>query len=168
MRMVNDSYSLIEMPCGTLLARVSEKGLKELSFQSDDEIKKWKRLMVFQSGPTMLQRISLEATSAWISAYLKGGETKEVKLDIEGTEFQKNIWMSSRATDLGEKISYRELAEKAGHEGAARAVGTAMAENPISIIIPCHRVIRSDGNIGNYSGHGGVATKSWLLEHEMN
>jgi len=166
--MVNDSYSLIRMPCGTLLARVSEKGLKELSFQSDDDIKKWKRLMAFQGGPTMLQRISLEATSAWILAYLDGGEMKEVKLDIEGSVFQKNIWMTSRTTDLGERISYRELAERAGHEGAARAVGTTMAGNPISIIIPCHRVIKSDGNIGNYSGHGGTATKSWLLEHEIN
>jgi len=116
----------------------------------------------------MLQRISLEATSAWISAYLDGEEMKEVKLDIEGTEFQKNIWITSRTTIFGERISYRDLAEKAGHEGAARAVGSAMAENPISIIIPCHRVIKSDGVIGNYSGHGGTETKRWLLEHETN
>ena len=164
--MVNDSYSMIEMPCGTLLARVSEKGLKELTFISDDDIKKWNRLMVFQR-PTMLQRMSLEATSAWITAYLDGGELKELKLDIDGTEFQNNVWMTSRETIIGESISYLKLAEKAGYDGAARAVGTAMGENPLSIIIPCHRVIRSDGKIGNYSGHGGNDTKSWLLEHEM-
>ena len=74
--------------------------------------------------------------------------------------------MALRSTIPGETLSYSQLAELAGHPGSARAVGTSMANNPISLIVPCHRVLKNDGEIGEYSGHGGQETKNWLIQHE--
>ena len=74
------------------------------------------------------------------------------------------MWKVLREVRAGETISYGELAARVGAPGAARAVGTANATNPIALIIPCHRVIRAGGDIGNYGF--GVDRKRWLLDHE--
>ena len=72
----------------------------------------------------------------------------------------------SEVARFGEVVSYGELATAAGCENSSRAVGSTMAGNPWVLLIPCHRVIRQDGEIGNYSGCNGPETKAWLLEHE--
>ena len=69
-------------------------------------------------------------------------------------------------TTVGTKLSYKELAALSGNSKASRAVGTVMRRNPIPLIIPCHRVVKSDESLGNYSGGSGVDLKKWLLEHE--
>ena len=71
-------------------------------------------------------------------------------------------------TKFGDTITYAKLASAVGHPNASRAVGSVMAMNPWPILIPCHRVVRRDGIIGNYSGEGGTATKNRLLIHEGN
>ncbi|CAH6793267.1 Mgmt [Phodopus roborovskii] len=75
------------------------------------------------------------------------------------------LWKLLKVVKFGEMVSYQQLAALAGNPKAARAVGGAMRNNPVPILIPCHRVICSDGSIGNYSG-GGQAVKEWLLSHE--
>lgn len=91
----------------------------------------------------------------------------DLKLDLSGTSsFQKLVYKCLRKVPAGKVISYGELAKKIGAKGAARAVGTAMATNPIPIIIPCHRVICADGKIGAYSGGKGIETKKELLKIE--
>ena len=85
------------------------------------------------------------------------------------TVFQRKVLGYLRdKTTIGETITYSELATAVGHPNASRAVGSVMAMNPWPILIPCHRVVRSDGAIGNYSGEGGASTKIRLLMHEGN
>ena len=84
----------------------------------------------------------------------------------EGTTFQREVWKRLREIRAGETASYGELAQRVGKPNAARAVGMANASNPIALIVPCHRVIRTGGAIGGYGF--GVETKRWLLEHEAS
>ncbi len=88
----------------------------------------------------------------------------DVPLDIEGTEFQKKVWNELKKIPYGKTISYKTLSEKLGDVKAIRAVGKANGQNPIAIIIPCHRVIGSDGSLTGYAG--GLAIKEKLLHLE--
>lgn len=82
------------------------------------------------------------------------------------TPFQVAIWKTCRRIEFGEVWTYGKLAAEAGFPRAIRAVGSALARNPTPLIVPCHRVIRSDGAIGNFSAPGGAETKKWLLALE--
>lgn len=88
----------------------------------------------------------------------------ELELDPIGTEFQRSVWSALRAVPAGETTSYGEVAAAIGAPGAIRAVGSANGANPIVVIVPCHRVVRSDGSLGGYGG--GLDRKRWLLAHE--
>ena len=88
----------------------------------------------------------------------------DLDLNINGTEFQKKIWRELEKIPFGQTKSYKDLAKLSGNDKASRAVGAANSKNPISIIIPCHRVIASDGKLSGYAG--GVHRKKWLLEFE--
>ncbi|MGL4941952.1 MAG: methylated-DNA--[protein]-cysteine S-methyltransferase [Thermoguttaceae bacterium] len=99
------------------------------------------------------------------------GESRDTFDDIDvdfgdATPFQKSVWNACRRVLPGERVTYAELAFRAGFPRAARAVGSAMAANRTPLIVPCHRVVRSDGHIGAFSAFGGAETKSRLLELE--
>jgi AraC family transcriptional regulator of adaptative response/methylated-DNA-[protein]-cysteine methyltransferase len=85
-------------------------------------------------------------------------------LDMQGTAFQQRVWMALRDIPAGSTISYRDLAGRIGRPKAVRAVATACAANPVAVIVPCHRVVRSDGNLGGY--HWGIERKRALLDRE--
>lgn len=91
-------------------------------------------------------------------------EDFDLELDLKGTEFQKRVWNELLKIPFGKTISYKDLSVKLGDIKAIRAVGTANGANPVSIIVPCHRVIGSDGSLTGYAG--GLWRKKWLLEHE--
>lgn len=99
-------------------------------------------------------------------AYWSGALDALDTLAVEpgGTAFQARIWAELRTIPVGQTISYAELSRRAGRPGASRAAGSANGANPISVVIPCHRVIRGDGDLSGYGG--GVPRKRWLLEHE--
>jgi methylated-DNA-[protein]-cysteine S-methyltransferase len=88
----------------------------------------------------------------------------DVPLAPEGTEFQRRVWSELCRIPFGETISYGELARRVDRPGSARAVGHANGRNPISIIVPCHRVIGGNGKLTGYGG--GLPRKAWLLDHE--
>jgi methylated-DNA-[protein]-cysteine S-methyltransferase len=90
--------------------------------------------------------------------------TFDLPLRLEGTPFQQRAWEALRAIPFGETRSYGQQARAIARPSAVRAVGGANARNPIAIIVPCHRVIGSDGSLTGYGG--GMPTKRWLLEHE--
>ena len=85
---------------------------------------------------------------------------------MEGTPFQKKVWEELKKIPLGETRSYKQVAIAIGHPQSARAVANACAKNPFAPQVPCHRVIRSDGNLGGYSGEGGTKKKAELLSIE--
>ena len=87
-------------------------------------------------------------------------------MKLDGTEFQISVWNELKKIPKGETRTYKEIAELIGKPTAARAVANACGKNPYPITIPCHRVIRSDGGLGGYSGEGGVEKKKLLLKNE--
>jgi methylated-DNA-[protein]-cysteine S-methyltransferase len=87
-----------------------------------------------------------------------------VAVEFNGTPFQKQVWQALRRIQSGSTISYAELARRIGNPSAIRAVGTANGANPVAVIVPCHRVIGSDGSLTGYGG--GLERKQWLLSHE--
>ena len=104
-------------------------------------------------------------TSA-LRGYFKGDIDAIDRLPVEmaGTPFQNSIWQALRQIRRGETISYAELARRIGRPKAVRAAGLANGQNPVSIVVPCHRVIGSDGTLTGYGG--GLPRKQWLLAHE--
>jgi len=100
-----------------------------------------------------------------LNAFLSGGTIVfAYPLDIAGTRFQKRIWGAMKRIPYGETRTYRQLAEMAGCRGAIRAAGSACGKNPVPILLPCHRVVRSDGGLGGFSA--GLRWKKALLSAE--
>jgi len=100
-----------------------------------------------------------------LNEYFKGLRKEfDLKLRLNGTSFQNTVWKALQKVTYGKTITYKELAQKIGKETAIRAIGSANGQNPISIIIPCHRIIGSDGKLRGYGG--GIEKKKWLLEFE--
>jgi methylated-DNA-[protein]-cysteine S-methyltransferase len=102
-----------------------------------------------------------EQLSAWFA-----GESRDfdVPLAVHGTPFQQEVWAALRTIPYGDTWTYRQLAEAVGRPRAVRAVGLANGRNPVSIVVPCHRVVGADGSLTGYGG--GLAAKAWLLAHE--
>lgn len=108
----------------------------------------------------------LQETARQLNAYFAGTLTEfELPLRMEGTAFRMKCWQTLCTIPYGETISYAEQARRIGNPKAVRAVGGANHRNPISIIVPCHRVIGADGSLTGYGG--GVDVKAWLLGHEQ-
>jgi methylated-DNA-[protein]-cysteine S-methyltransferase len=100
-----------------------------------------------------------------LGEYFAGKRRKfDVPLAPAGTPFQRAVWRAIAAVPFGSTINYTELARQAGFPGSARAAGTATGRNPLSIIIPCHRILGSNGSLTGYAG--GLHRKRALLEHE--
>ena len=87
-------------------------------------------------------------------------------IKLVGTEFQIKVWLELKKIPYGEIRTYKQIAQTIGHPKSSRAVANACARNPYPPTIPCHRVVRSDGGLGGYSGEGGIATKKKLLIDE--
>jgi len=108
---------------------------------------------------------SLQECVVQLQEYFMGKRTHfDLPLNPQGTEFQKRVWQALIEIPFGKTISYAELSKKLGGVKAIRAVAAANGKNPLWIIIPCHRVIGSDGSLTGYAG--GLWRKKWLLEHE--
>jgi AraC family transcriptional regulator of adaptative response/methylated-DNA-[protein]-cysteine methyltransferase len=107
-------------------------------------------------------------TSAWAAKIVRGwespAETCDVPIDVSGTAFQRQVWEALRAIPPGATSTYAEIARKIGRPKAIRAVGNACGANPVAPIVPCHRVLASDGSLGGYGF--GVERKRLLLERE--
>ncbi|HET6156832.1 MAG TPA: methylated-DNA--[protein]-cysteine S-methyltransferase [Dongiaceae bacterium] len=103
---------------------------------------------------------------AALRAYFDGEVTAidPLKVATGGTEFQKSVWRSLRTIPCGATITYAALAERIGRPKAVRAVGHANGDNPVSVVVPCHRVIGTNGSLTGYGG--GIERKRWLLAHE--
>ncbi len=149
-------------PVGPLLLAVSERGLACLAFGDDAAAAappRWRDARWIESE---------ERTAAW-SAHLAeyfAGRRREfpLPLDLRGTDFQLRCWRALLHIPYGETRSYAEMAATVGAPRAFRAVGQANHDNPIAIVVPCHRVLTSGGKLGGYGG--GLPTKEFLLRLE--
>ncbi|WP_079735538.1 methylated-DNA--[protein]-cysteine S-methyltransferase [Salegentibacter salegens] len=109
----------------------------------------------------------LQSAVQQLDDYFKGNlENFNLKLNPKGTDFQQKVWKALSEIPFGKTCSYLELSRKLGDEKAIRAVASANGKNPLWVVIPCHRVIGSDGSLTGYAG--GLYRKQWLLNHENN
>ena len=107
----------------------------------------------------------LEDCAHQLREYFEGKRTQfDLQINLEGSEFQKKVWNQLQTIPYGKTISYLQLSQQLGDVKAIRAVANANGKNPLWIVIPCHRVIGSDGSLTGYAG--GLHRKQWLLEHE--
>ena len=149
----------MESPAGQLSLAASEKGLVRLEFED--------RVQKFDPKRVMLQK-SQNALAAYmreLHEYFSGKRRVfSIPLDLRGTEFQLQCWRALLEIPYGETRTYADIAREIGHPHAFRAVGMANNRNPVAIIVPCHRVIASDGTLCGYGG--GLDLKRKLLEME--
>jgi methylated-DNA-[protein]-cysteine S-methyltransferase len=144
----------VETPIGVFRASVVDGAVQTAGF------------LVGGRRPTPNARRDSAGVRDALAAYFAGecDALDAIQVAPEGTLFKQLVWKALREIHAGETISYGELAARVGAPGAARAVGTANATNPICLIIPCHRVVRAGGALGGYGF--GVDRKQWLLTHE--
>lgn len=110
---------------------------------------------------------AMRPTAEALSAYFAGDCRRfDLPLSLRGTEFQRKVWDALLAIPFGETTTYMEIARGIGAPRAVRAVGASVGRNPVSIIVPCHRVVGSSGNLTGFAG--GLERKRWLLEHERD
>lgn len=156
-----------ESPCGRLLLGVHENKLCLCDWMVDGRIEKTLGRIEkhFQRETHKGDTALLNLAEMQLNEYF-AGLRKEFSLPVEifGTEFQRRVWKSLREIPFGETVSYKSVAESIGRISSVRAVANAIGANAISIIIPCHRVIGSNGSIGGYAG--GLEAKRYLLDLE--
>jgi O-6-methylguanine DNA methyltransferase len=163
MRLMLDTYG---SPLGEiLLVSDSDGALRALDFADYDL--RLRRLLRLHYGTYQLDLAPAPvAVVSALTAYFAGDIDAVSKLRVAtgGTPFQRDAWAALRRIPAGRTTTYGELAVKVGRPGASRAVGLANGSNPIAIVVPCHRVIGSNGTLTGYAG--GLHRKRWLLEHE--
>jgi len=146
----------IDTPLGRMVVAASDVGVVRLGWSEELE------------NESVVGRHHVETARKWVSAFFQRRDAPIPLLDRSRlTPFQRKVLGTlSDVAPFGGVISYGDLALAAGFENSSRAVGSVMAGNPWALLVPCHRVIRRDGGIGNYSGCRGPETKAWLLQYE--
>ena len=156
----------VETPIGTLRIASTEKGLAyvELPKAAGCGLRGWLHHRVPDARCVESREHNCNAF-AQILEYLNGERTEfDLPLDLRGTEFQRAVWAALLEIPYGERRTYSDIAERVARPRAVRAVGAANGANPVALIVPCHRVIASDGTLGGYGG--GLDLKGKLLAME--
>ena len=154
------AYKTMESPTGKLKLVASDQGLVAILWENDSPRRvRLSELRADEKHPVLLE------TERQLGEYFAGKrQTFSVALDMRGTRFQKDVWEALLAIPFGETRSYGQLAKQLGNPQATRAVGAANGRNPLSIVVPCHRVIGSSGKLTGFAG--GLAAKAQLLSLE--
>ncbi len=155
----------VDSPLGKLYLAASDQGLEELFFAKVDGIELEITYELRQPMELGVQYDFLDQAEQELSEYF-AGERKSFSVPVapQGTDFQRAVWAELQKIPFGVTISYIELARRMGDEKKTRAVALANGKNPISIIIPCHRVIGANGHLVGYGG--GIENKRWLIDFE--
>lgn len=144
----------MQSPIGVIEIVGNSEGVSSILFKDDDS------LAISENIPKELNDVVTQ-----LQEYFEGKRsTFNVKIAPKGTDFQKRVWNELLNIPFGKTLNYQQIANKLGDPKVIRAAASANGKNPISIIIPCHRVIGSDGSLTGYAG--GLHRKKWLLEHE--
>jgi methylated-DNA-[protein]-cysteine S-methyltransferase len=164
----SESFTLdrLTTPIGAMLLVTDEDGvLRALDFE-DHEARMNELLRLHYGAATLQGGGAPKAMRSALSAYFDGdlGSLATIGWRVAGTPFQRKVWTALPKIPAGKTMSYGALATKLGAPNAMRAVGHANGSNPISVVIPCHRLIGADGSLVKYGG--GLHRKQWLLRHE--
>ncbi|MCU1314334.1 MAG: methylated-DNA--protein-cysteine methyltransferase [Acidobacteriaceae bacterium] len=164
------SVDRIRTPLGELLIVTDRDGnLRAVDWTDHDtRMRRLLRLHYREHGFTLEPARSSSDVASALARYFAGELTAIDLLPVKtgGTTFQRIVWQALQQIPCGETLSYAGLAVKIGHPAAVRAVGLANGANPVGIVVPCHRVIGSNGSLTGYGG--GMHRKRWLLEHESS
>lgn len=161
------SAAWLSTPLGPMLAIASENGLTLLEFVDRRSLATQIDAVRGRTGLAVVpaRTPALEQTERELAEYFAGSRRDfSMPLDPQGTAFERAVWERLLAIPYGQVSSYGALAREVGRPGASRAIGRANGSNRLAIVIPCHRVIRSDGTLCGYGG--GIERKQWLLDHE--
>jgi methylated-DNA-[protein]-cysteine S-methyltransferase len=153
-------FKAVQSPVGRLKLVASDRGLVAILWENDDPARvRLGSLRENKEHPVLLE------TERQLSDYFAGKRKAfSLQFDASGTEFQKNVWKALATIPFGQTRSYSDIARQIGRPKAVRAVGAANGKNPISIVVPCHRVIGSNGKLTGFAG--GLETKATLLKLE--
>ncbi|HLX21723.1 MAG TPA: methylated-DNA--[protein]-cysteine S-methyltransferase [Usitatibacter sp.] len=153
-------YARIPTPAGTLFAASTEGAITGIYFENQQYFPEITAKWQEDANDPVLRECARQ-----IDEYFDGKRTEfDLPLAPAGTDFQQRVWNEIARIPYGKTITYAELARRAGAEGSARAAGAATGRNPITLVVPCHRVVGSDGSLTGYAG--GLPRKTRLLEIE--
>ena len=158
----------VATPIGVALVVQDERGhLRALDWEDSEA--RMARLLRLHYGEDAVELVAGDGSGRVVDAlraYLSGdlGALDAVPVETGGTEFQRRVWRELRRIRAGTTLSYRQLARRIGRPDAVRAVAHANGSNPVGVVVPCHRVVGSDGSLTGYAG--GLDRKRWLLSHE--
>jgi len=151
-------HAVVDTPIGPLTLVASGDALREVRFPNG-------RPVGPADGPERPEQPVLALAARQLGEYFAGRRLEfDLPLDPQGSPFQLAAWRGLTTIPYGETVSYGEQARRLGHDGKARAIGAANGSNPLPVIVPCHRVIGSDGSLTGFGG--GLELKAWLLHHE--
>lgn len=151
-------HAVVATPIGPLTLVASPAGLREVRFPNG-------RPLGPADGPLRPDHRVLATAGRQLGEYFDGSRLHfDVALDPRGSPFQLAVWWALATIPYGETVSYGEQARRLGHDGKARAIGAANGSNPLPLVLPCHRVVGSDGRLVGFGG--GLPLKAWLLHHE--
>lgn len=157
---MNLAYKFVKSPVGALKLVASDKGLAAILWENDSPRRVPLTSLVEDNKHPVLLKVERQ-----LEEYFAGSRRAfDLPLDMRGTTFQKDVWEALLAIPYGETRSYGQLAKQLGRPSASRAVGAANGRNPISIVVPCHRVIGSSGKLTGFAG--GLDVKARLLDME--
>ena len=164
------SRMVLPTPIGPLTLVASTSGLRAVLWSVDDAtrvpgVALDETPSRSDEAPARSEGAIIDQAAEELDEYFEGARRSfDVPLDPVGTAFQRRAWAALRTIPYGETVTYGEQAERLGDRRKARAVGAANGRNPISIIVPCHRVVGSNGSLTGFAG--GLDVKAWLLDHE--
>ena len=156
---------VVATPLGEMTLVASPDGVRAILWPHDDPDRVPSAAPTDAPASPSAQR-HLDAAAAWLTAYFRDDDASsaDIVLDLVGTDFQRSVWQALTEIPSGATTTYGELATSLGRPTAARAIGAAVGRNPVSIVLPCHRVVGASGKLTGFAG--GLDAKRWLLRHE--
>ena len=160
-RAVQYFQSTVTAPFGVVTVVVSDLGVRYVTFANDAHPKSFAGMNIVTGKSQPI----LDSVDEQLREYFAGTRRSfDVPLDLHGTEFQVEAWQSLARVPYGKTASYAQQAASIGRPKAVRAIGGANGRNPVAIVLPCHRIVGSDGSLTGFGG--GIEVKKWLLTHE--
>jgi len=165
--LIDVAYAVVDSPVGPLLAASTRRGLVEIGFRADSELDSLLSRLAARLSPRVLEAPArLDDVRRELDEYFSGRRTSfDVPLDWSLSRgFTRRVLRATARVPFGEVSTYRAMATQAGNAKAVRAAGNALGANPIPIVVPCHRILRTGGSLGGYGG--GLERKEFLLRLE--